>query len=75
MRTEDVLAVHAVALRDGEQAHGAEGALRVNVQALSLATLHVDRKLRRVSSRQPARAAHREQQGRTWHVTASWWQI
>lgn len=42
---EDVLSVHAVALGDGEEADGTESALGVDVEALALSSLHVDREL------------------------------
>lgn len=38
---EDIFAVHAVTFRDGEQTLGTEGPLRVDVEALALASLHV----------------------------------
>lgn len=38
---ENVFAVHTVAFSDGEQTLGTEGTLRVDVEALALATLHV----------------------------------
>lgn len=38
---EDVFAVHAVTFGDGEQTLGTEGTLRVDVEALALASLHV----------------------------------
>lgn len=42
---EHVLAVHAVALRDCEQAFGTKRALGVDVQALALTAPHVAREL------------------------------
>jgi len=44
---EHLLAREAVAVGDGEEAHGPEGALRVDVQALALAAAHVEGQLAR----------------------------
>ena len=42
---EDFFAVEAVAIGDSEEAHGAEGAFGVNVEAFSLAAAHVEGEL------------------------------
>ena len=42
---EDLFAREAVAVRDGEEPHGAEGAFRVDVEAFALAAAHVEGEL------------------------------
>lgn len=59
---EDVLAVHAVALGDGEQALGTERPLGVDVEALALAALEVARKLHE-RPHESARCASRAPRG------------